>query len=58
MGPSSLADRRKFSRKDYSPGIEVDRGARKAGRDGWEDPLQKSLEAQTEAKSVITDKKN
>lgn len=32
-------------------------GVREAGGDGWEDCLEKSLEAQNEAESVITDKK-
>ena len=46
MIPNSLPDRKKYSRKIYLPCIEVDRGARKAGGDGWEDLLEKSLEAQ------------
>lgn len=56
MGPTSLPDR-KYSGRVRLPCIEAESGDRKAGGDGWEDQLEKSLEAQIEAKSVVTDKK-
>lgn len=56
MSPSSLPDR-KYSWKFCLPCTDVGRGVRKPGESGWEDQLEKSLEAHIEAESVITDKK-
>ena len=53
MSPTSLPER-KYSRKFF---IDVRMGVRKAGKSKWEDYLEKSLEAQIEAESVLIDKK-
>ena len=53
MSPSPLPER-KYSWKFF---IDVRMGVRKAGKSKWEDYLEKSLEAQIEAESVLIDKK-